>query len=178
MVAEEGTGNQCLCEENYATDSYQNVLLSLLQFPIWLSERNHSSQPEGLHPPQLTLADLVVPKRLIIISHEFKRSRFLDLHLPAIRSIWPSTEAFDKMDVEYIGIDPCLDEQKIREIKEGDRLRGYGAWKSDLFGTGELLSKKRLERGWNEDGFIEFLSRWFHRDTLDTIRCLLRGSKV
>ncbi|KAK0517448.1 hypothetical protein JMJ35_000603 [Cladonia borealis] len=60
--------------EPYATDSYQNTLFSLLLFRRLT---NH------------------YPNHITIISHDFKRARFLELHIPAIR--WP------KDRVNFIG---------------------------------------------------------------------------
>lgn len=49
--------------------------------------------------------------------------------------------------VEFVGVDPeCMDEGsemfdfvKAEEVKEGERIRGYGAWEKDLYGKGEVL---------------------------------------
>ena len=35
-------------------------------------------------------------------------------------------------------------------LDEGERKRGYGIWKGDLYGVGELLGAKRRGRGWVE----------------------------
>ncbi|RMD40982.1 hypothetical protein DV735_g4157, partial [Chaetothyriales sp. CBS 134920] len=86
--------------------------------------------------------------------HAFKRRRFLDLHLRALR--WTG-------EVEYIGIDPLLDDdgddgkQRMAEIIRGDQLNGYGAWKDDLYGQGPRLRAKREQRGWSEDEFLSAL---------------------
>jgi DUF218 domain len=52
--------------EELATDSYQNVAFSILSF-----RRTH-----GLYPSKLT-----------VVTHDFKRDRFMDLHRKALR--WP-----------------------------------------------------------------------------------------
>ena len=112
----------------------------------------------------------VWPNELIIVSHTFKRSRFLDLHVP---TIGPPVGS-----VAYIGIDPALDESKLAEIVEGDRLRGYGAWKDDLRGTGRLLTGKRLGRGWDEAVFIaRFLheSDFWDDSAKEALATLVRG---
>lgn len=41
----------------------------------------------------------------------------------------------------------------MKEIQKGDEIRGYGAWKEDLYASGELLSSKRFKRGWDPDVF-------------------------
>lgn len=86
------------------------------------------------------------PQRLIIVSHEFKRKRFLELHLRALQ--------FPVSSVEFVGIDPPFEEARMEEIRDGDAKRGYGVWKGDLYGAGELLQKKRRERFWDEDAFV------------------------
>ena len=121
--------------DEFATDSYQNVLFPLLQFPRYL-------QSLSLSPRQP-----LTPGRLIIVSHDFKRRRFTELHLPAIK--------FPVARTEYVGIDPVFDqdedkgERRRRDITEGDLKRGFGAWKEDLYGDGEVLSAKRRVRGWS-----------------------------
>lgn len=169
--------------DRFATDSYQNVLCSLVQFPVFVEEykrrserqgggesQGHSTAPtrteapddgdgKGTDPdPDLRAAGkgkgddevkmdddaVIFPSKLTIVSHEFKRSRFLDLHLPAMR--WGR-------ETHYVGINPPFDAVKMAEVEIGDRLRGYGAWEKDLYGVGDALSKKRTIRGWDGDVF-------------------------
>jgi hypothetical protein len=94
--------------------------------------------------------DICFPTKLTIVSHEFKRSRFLDLHLPALH--WSSSSSSSSR-AEYIGINPPFDAVKMAEVEIGDRLKGYGAWAKDLYGVGKLLADKRKARGWDEDEF-------------------------
>ena len=136
--------------ESHATDSYQNVLFSLLHF-----RRKTSSSPT----------------HITIISHEFKRARFLELHIPAIRvcilsnclfhsytlfqprSVFEELllpkefsffdEAFEKSNadigmaqwpsdkVRFVGIDPPEVVTPRRVLEEGERERGYGKFFSD-----------------------------------------------
>ncbi|ETN41292.1 uncharacterized protein HMPREF1541_03227 [Cyphellophora europaea CBS 101466] len=141
---------QRIFPETWATDSYQNILLSLIQFPLFVRQSSarslkfevSSSDPLSANVPSRSQW----PHKLIIVSHDFKKSRFLNLHLPAI--------AAPLVSVEYIGIDPPLDEEGLAKLVEGDRRRGFGAWRDDLKGTGTLLQGKRLERGWNEAAFV------------------------
>lgn len=124
--------------EKWATDSYQNILLSLIQFPAF--RRNVSSEQSArLAQPW--------PDQLMIVSHEFKRARFMELHLPAMAV--PSSAA------SFIGINPLFNEKQLAEVIEGDRLRGFGAWQYDLRGIGDLLRRKRHARGWDEALFIQ-----------------------
>ncbi|RMZ79616.1 hypothetical protein DV737_g3319, partial [Chaetothyriales sp. CBS 132003] len=86
--------------------------------------------------------------KVVIVSHAFKRRRFLELHLPALG--WDG-------QVEYIGIDPPFDEKRMAEIVQGDQLRGYGVWKDDLYGQRKGLKGKREKRGWVEEEFLSAL---------------------
>ena len=128
--------------EGWATDSFQNIELSIMQFPLWVKQLQDRCTDEitdrDLSSPQW-------PKKLIVVSHDFKRSRLFDLHLPALH--WP----LDR--VRYIGIDPAFSTLKMAQIKEGDLKSGYGAWKDDLYGSGDALRRKREERGWDREAF-------------------------
>lgn len=43
-------------------------------------------------------------------------------------------------------------------LEKGERERGYGVWKGDLYGVGDLLGGKRAQRGW-EEGCLEEMGR-------------------
>ena len=135
----EGVLNRTVCDE-WATDSFQNVMCPLMQWPRWAREAQG-----GELPAVSQVEEVAWPKKLVIVGHEFKRERFEELHLPALR--WTR-------EVEYVGIDPPFDEKRMAEILEGDRLRGYGAWKEDWYGQGEVLREKRERRGWDEGIFM------------------------
>ncbi|KAL8725558.1 MAG: hypothetical protein Q9166_007281 [cf. Caloplaca sp. 2 TL-2023] len=107
--------------ESFSTDSYQNLLFSIIVF----------RQLQGTYPSHVTL-----------ISHAFKRPRFIDLHLSAIR--WPANR------FTYVGIDPPESVTSKKDLEEGERMRGYGLWKGDLYGVGAGLAGKRVARGWKE----------------------------
>ncbi|CAL8577493.1 hypothetical protein XPA_003320 [Xanthoria parietina] len=117
-----------ITHEPDSTDSYQNLLFSLLLFR------------------HLTTS---YPTHITVISHEFKRARFLDLHVRAMG--WPSDE------VTYIGLDPPESVTSRKELEEGEKARGYGPWKEDLYGAGGLLAGKRLSRGWKIERLEEVL---------------------
>ena len=36
-------------------------------------------------------------------------------------------------------------------MDEGERARGWGVWRGDLYGVGELLGGKRRGRGWRDE---------------------------
>lgn len=105
--------------ETYATDSFQNLLFSILLF------RYHT----GRHPDFIT-----------VISHDFKKDRFLDLHCAAIR--WPLEK------IRYIGPVPLGGMAKIDALRRAEMENGYGQWKVDPYGANFFLSKKRQHRGW------------------------------
>lgn len=67
----------------------------------------------------------------------------MDLHLPALK--FPSSR------VRYVGIDPPETVTSQESLIKGEEERGYGVWKGDLYGVGDVLGKKRVERGWEEE---------------------------
>ncbi|KIW69524.1 hypothetical protein PV04_05397 [Phialophora macrospora] len=147
--------------DRYATDSYQNVLLPLVQFPLYVQElqtrlRGRDTAPDStatVEEPKAKLSHPTWPIKVTIISHGFKRRRFLDLHVPAMRLLLSR--------VAYVGIDPPFEPARMAQIEEGDRLRGYGAWERDPYGLGEGLRGKREKRGWDEESFrAEVLERF------------------
>lgn len=107
--------------EEYATDSYQNLLFSILLF----------RQTIGRYP-----------KNIRVITHAFKSKRFLELHAPAIH--WP----MDRIHVQ--GLDPVMSIAEVESTLEGEAKFGYGPWKQDPLGTGSVLSGKRKQRGWKD----------------------------
>ncbi|KAI9881521.1 MAG: hypothetical protein M1830_000084 [Pleopsidium flavum] len=114
--------------EDQATDSYQNLLFSLLRF----KRVTHH-----------------YPTHITIVSHAFKRRRFLELHAKAIR--WPLER------VSYLGIDPPEEITPRRTLEEGEERDGFGRWVGDLYGVGEVLARKRVGRGWKGvyEGFLD-----------------------
>jgi len=81
------------------------------------------------------------PQKVTVVSHEFKRKRFLDLHVKAIR--WPEER------VVFVGIDPeymAEDEARGDAVRKGETERGYKQWESDMGGWNEFLRGKRRDR--------------------------------
>ncbi|KAL2071631.1 hypothetical protein VTL71DRAFT_12866 [Oculimacula yallundae] len=124
--------------EEQALDSFHNVLFSLLLF--WKKSETW-------------------PESVTIVSHEFKRARFMDLHIPALR--------IPRDRVTFNGIDPGymvpenteFDRKRADDVREGERERGFGAWEGDLLGMGAGLRGKRVQRNfWGVD------QRWFQDD--------------
>ncbi|KAH8820915.1 DUF218 domain-containing protein [Xylogone sp. PMI_703] len=121
---EGGLGSRVLLEDQ-SLDSFGNVTFSILKF--W--------KVYGHWPESIT-----------IISHEFKRDRFMELHLRALR--WPKDRA------TFIGINPPYMEEgseewdpaRTEDVRKGELERGYRAWADDLWGSGEKLRGKRRQR--------------------------------
>jgi hypothetical protein len=106
--------------EEEATDSFQNLLFSILLF----------RKATGNYPKQIR-----------VITHAFKSKRFLELHAPTIR--WP------KERIQVQGIDPVMSNDALQSTLRGEEEQGYAAWESDPMGTGDLLGGKRKLRGWD-----------------------------
>jgi hypothetical protein len=122
--------------EPHATDSYQNVLFSLLLFRLKTG---------------------VYPRRITVVTHEFKRSRFLECHLPAL-GIYPSSTltttaaaAAATVQVKVIGINPPEEITSLESLVAGEEKNGIGLWRKDFYGVGPELLAKRRRRGWTED---------------------------
>ncbi|KEF62885.1 uncharacterized protein A1O9_00859 [Exophiala aquamarina CBS 119918] len=138
--------------DRFATDSYQNILMTLIQFPLFVQESLGSNNINKA-------GRALFPKKMTIVSHEFKRARFLDLHLPALH--WHG-------ETTFVGLNPPFDPVKMAQIEYGDKLRGYGAWEKDIYGVGADLAKKRTTRGWNEEKFKGAILSRLPTDSLKT----------
>jgi hypothetical protein len=114
--------------EEHATDSLQNLLLSILLF----------RRTTGHYPRQIRL-----------ITHAFKSKRFLELHAPALR--WPASR------IQVQGIDPVMSSTDLESTLKGEEEFGYALWKEDPLGGREKLSGKRRQRGWDESVIGELL---------------------
>ncbi|KAJ6014760.1 DUF218 domain protein [Penicillium herquei] len=115
--------------EDYATDSYQNVLFSILRFKL------HTG---------------IYPHRVTVVTHEFKRARFMECHFPAVGLLPPVAD--QQLDLGYgisvVGINPPEEVTPLESLVQGEAGRGIGLWRQDLYGTGEELAGKRAARGW------------------------------
>jgi len=116
--------NRILLEEQ-ALDSFGNLLFSVINF--WRKTGNW-------------------PGKITVVSHEFKRARFEELHVKALR--------WSRGKFEFVGVDPGYmleespesDTSRTSEVREGERERGFGAWEKDLYGAGDELRGKRWKR--------------------------------
>lgn len=117
--------NDITLAETHATDSYQNVLFSLLR---------------------ARLVTGVYPRRITVVTHEFKRSRFLECHFPAIGFAGHNDDR-----VDLIGINPPEEVTPSASLVSGEEKSGIGLWRKDLYGVGPELMSKRRRRGWTEE---------------------------
>lgn len=109
------------CElENWATDSYQNLLFSILRF----------KQVSGHYPDSIT-----------VITHAFKADRFLHLHAPAIK--WPS----HRFRVQ--GINPPFSRAELQHTEDGEAARAFQPFAHDPYGVQPSLADKRRARNWD-----------------------------
>ncbi|GKZ21676.1 hypothetical protein AbraIFM66951_002336 [Aspergillus brasiliensis] len=134
--------------EIHATDSYQNVLFSMLQFRLRMG---------------------VYPRRVTVITHEFKRRRFVECHFPALGLSGSASTV--------IGINPPEEVTPLASLVAGEDKSGIGLWNRDRYGVQRELAGKRVKRGWRagmEDGVfvnvgleavVEELVRWDGGDT-------------
>jgi hypothetical protein len=106
--------------EERALDSFHNMLFSITKF--------HEVTGH-------------FPERITIVSNEFKRARFLNLHSKALR--WSSDR------INFIGIDPdymAVDLERAKSVREGEKRNGFEPWEKDMYGAGAVLQKKRDNR--------------------------------
>ncbi|KAH8424350.1 DUF218 domain protein [Aspergillus melleus] len=131
--------------ETHATDSYQNVLFSLLKFRV------HTGH---------------YPTRVTIVTHEFKRKRFMEYHFPAVGLAPVSTcsasastsiptgadrhRSSSQCEGDVIGINPPEEVTSEASLIAGEEKRGIGLWKEDRYGVQAELAGKRAKRGWTK----------------------------
>ena len=104
--------------ETYATDSYQNLLFSLIMY--------HTRTGHW-------------PKHITVVSHEFKRARFMGLHRMALQ--WP------ERDFTFIGLNPPEDITPVEGLIASETANRR-LWLGDLYGVKDPLAQKRRKRGW------------------------------
>jgi hypothetical protein len=56
----------------------------------------------------------------------------------------------NKIQVLFIGENPPEHISPLEELIDGEEKRGFGLWKDDMYGKGEVLGRKRRERGWSK----------------------------
>lgn len=105
--------------EEYATDSFENLLFSICRF----------HEVTGSYPQQISL-----------VSFSFKRQRFETLHAAAL--LWPLDH------FHYVGIDPpSYTGFDLQLSSEGERTNSLVPFQSDPYGChSDILQNKRKER--------------------------------
>lgn len=111
--------------EEYARDSFENVLFLICRF----------YETFGYYPESIT-----------IVGFEFKRDRFLKLHLE-------SALGFPVEKIKYIGNSPTpihLSEKDTaiycKDLYQSEYRFGYSLFEQDWYGTQAKLSQKRADR--------------------------------
>ncbi|KAJ6114418.1 DUF218 domain protein [Penicillium sp. IBT 16267x] len=142
--------------EDLATDSYQNVLFSLLRF------RLHTG---------------VYPQRVTVVTHEFKRARFMECHFPALGLLPQISERNTEPNgVSVIGINPPEEVTPLGSLVRGEAGKGIGLWRQDLYGVGEDLAGKRRQRGWNPGMETEVFVNIGLEDVVEQLVCWHGGN--
>ncbi|KAF2099484.1 hypothetical protein NA57DRAFT_55449 [Rhizodiscina lignyota] len=124
--------------EEHATDSYQNILFSIL-----LYNKKYREWPDSV----------------TVVTHAFKRHRIIDLHARAIK--WPPAL------IDFQGIDPPFSEEERAAVEKAE-ARCCEDWEKDMYGVRPPLRQKRIERGLDEaatmqlhdDGDVRGLLGW------------------
>lgn len=112
--------------EDYATDSFQNLLFSILRF----------RQVVGHYPRDIT-----------VITHAFKRDRILGVHAPALR--WPTGR------IRLQGSDPPFTKTEMEETVASER-KAEDAFACNRYGVLPPLSDKRQARYFDPDAVEQF----------------------
>lgn len=114
------------------------------------------------------------PRRVTVVTHEFKRARFMECHFPAVGLLSPfaNNANSDTSNIALIGINPPEEITPLQSLVRGEMSNGIGLWKQDLYGVGGELARKRRNRGWSPgmekdvffnkrlDPVVEDLLRW------------------
>ena len=116
-----GIWKRC-AREDYATDSYQNLLFSIMRFRVLT----------GRYPRYIT-----------VMTHAFKARRFLELHTSAIK--WPP----DRIRVQ--GINPPFTLAELQQTERGELERAHSLFVKDMYGVRSPLAEKRKARNWNAE---------------------------
>jgi len=112
-------GQRWLCEEA-STDSFQNLLFSILAFRSRV----------GRYPDTMT-----------VITHAFKTDRFLRLHAPALR--WPRNR------VRVQGINPPFTAAELEAVQSAELQYAIVPFETTPLGDRGVLLEKRKQRGWS-----------------------------
>lgn len=54
-------------------------------------------------------------------------------------------------------------------MEKGEKERGYGVWKEDLYGVGSVLGEKREKRGWR-DSVLEIVGKGREESVIELLQ--------
>ena len=105
--------------EEFATDSFENLMYSVCRF----------REVVGKYPRKIT-----------VVGFAFKKTRFEELHAPALR--------FPKDSFHYVGIDPPASTGfNVKRMVYWEKKASFSQFKHDLYGChSRVLLKKRKQR--------------------------------
>ena len=109
-------GKDRILLEEHATDTYQNILFSIL-----LCHKAYGEWPDSC----------------TIVTHSFKRHRIVDVHARALK--WPSSR------INFQGIDPPFSSEERGFVERAEK-KCCEDWDKDMYGVRPPLRQKRLER--------------------------------
>ncbi|KIS71286.1 uncharacterized protein UMAG_01186 [Mycosarcoma maydis] len=126
VATRKGLQDARMTTENYALDSFENLLFSIARF------REYTGH---------------YPGRITVVGYAFKKARFEDLHAKAVR--W-NTRGFlhnGERTFQYVGIDDegLTDSENIAQ-RRGEKLKAYNLYDKDMYGCHGRLKEKRIER--------------------------------
>lgn len=135
--------------ENHSTDSYQNLLFSLIEY--------------------YKLAESW-PSRITLITHAFKFDRFVENHAAAIH--WP----VDRISV--MGLNAPMSKTDMDTVQDAER-HTRDAFAKDPYGVQPFLMEKKRSRHWDEACIDELLAGIKDARVVGQLRELLvwRGGK-
>lgn len=121
VAASPGLVGVRMTTENFALDSFENLLFSIARFREFTGR---------------------YPQRITIVGYGMKKARFDELHSKAVR--WP-TKGYLRGQRKYLYV-PFDDEGDNTAQYEGEKLKGYTLFERDMYGCHGKLREKRLER--------------------------------
>ena len=125
VATRHGLQDARMTTENYALDSFENLLFSIARF------REYTGH---------------YPARITVVGYGFKKARFEDLHAKAVR--W-NTKGFlhnGERTFQYVGIDDELSDSDATAQYRGEKLKAYNLFDKDMYGCHGRLRQKRIER--------------------------------
>ncbi|GAC97065.1 hypothetical protein PHSY_004649 [Pseudozyma hubeiensis SY62] len=126
VATRQGLQDARMTTENYALDSFENLLFSIARF------REYTGH---------------YPARITVVGYGFKKARFEDLHAKAVR--W-NTKGFlhnGERTFQYVGIDDeGLSDSEATAQNRGEKLKAFNLYDKDMYGCHGRLREKRIER--------------------------------